>query len=57
MLAGDLLFLGKDGFGPAEVDDPAALVAALNDAAADFAHAVLELFIDEFLFGVAPYAG
>ena len=53
MLAGDLLFLGKDGFGPAEVDDPAALVAALNDAAADFAHAVLELFIDEFLFGVA----
>ena len=53
VLAGNLLFLGQDRLGAAEVDDPAALVAALNDAAADFAHAVLELFIDEFLFRVA----
>ncbi len=53
VLAGNLLFLGQNGLGPSEVDDPAALVAALDDAAADFAHAVLEFLVDEFLFGVA----
>ncbi len=53
VLAGDLLFLGKQSLGAAQVDHPAALVAALHDAADNFAHAVLVFVVDDFLLGVA----
>ena len=53
VLTGNLLFFGQKGLGAAEVDDPAGLVAALDDAGHDFAHAVLVFFVNNFLLGVA----
>ena len=53
MFARDLLLTGQNGLGAAQVDHPAALVAALDDAGDDFAHAVLVFLVNDFLLGVA----
>jgi hypothetical protein len=52
-LARDLLVLGQQGLGAAEVDDPARTVAALDDAADDLALAVLVFLVNDLLLGVA----
>jgi len=52
-LAGDLLFLGQERLGAAEVYDPAGPVAALDDAGNDLALAVLVFLVDDLLLGVA----
>ena len=53
VFAGDLFLAGQDGFGAAQVDHPAALVATLHDTGDDLAHAVLVLVVDDLLLGVA----
>ena len=52
-LVRDLLFLGQDGLGAAEIDDHVLALEALHDARDDFALAILELVEDLFALGVA----
>src|SRR6185369_10905590 len=52
-LARDLLALGKDRVGAAEIDDDVLLLESLHDAREDLALAVLELVVDELALGVA----
>ena len=52
-LARDLLLLGQDRVGAAEVDDDVLLLEALHDAREELALAVLELVEDDVALGVA----
>ena len=52
-LARDLLLLGQDRVGAAEVDDDVLLLEALHDAGGELALAVLELVEDDVALGVA----
>ena len=52
-LAGNLLFLGKERLGTAEVYDPAGTVASLDNAGNDLALSVLVFLVDDLLLGVA----
>jgi hypothetical protein len=53
VLARDLLLARENGFGAAQVDDPAALVPPLDDAGDDLAHAVFVFLVNNALLGVA----
>src|SRR5205823_15000823 len=52
-LAWDLLLLGQDRVGPAEVHDDVLLLEALHDARHQLALATLELVVDDVALGVA----
>ena len=49
MFAGNLFLAGQNGFGAAQIHNPATLVAALHNARNNFAHAVFVFSVDDFL--------
>lgn len=53
MFTGNLLFTRKQSLRTAEPDYPAPLVAPLHNAGDDFTHAILVLFVDDFLLRIA----